>query len=110
MRSQKSEIRSQKLNFMKFVIVFLLFTIHYSLFTVVFASEKWSGVDKSVIEKIANEHGREVKGPLINTDHGDLLLFLFLIAGAAAGFAAGYYWKTLLINRAKHTEHGVKTQ
>jgi ABC-type cobalt transport system substrate-binding protein len=62
-------------------------------------SEKWSGIDKSVVEKIAKEHGREAKSPLINTEQGDLLLFVFLIAGAVGGFAAGYYWKTLLVNK-----------
>ena len=63
------------------------------------AAEKWSGVDKSVVENIAKEHGREAKSPLINTEQGDLLLFVFLIAGAVGGFAAGYYWKTLLVNK-----------
>lgn len=60
---------------------------------------KWTGVDEAVIEKIAKEHGREAKEPLIDKEHGDLLLFLFLAAGAVGGFAAGYYWKTLLIQR-----------
>jgi hypothetical protein len=70
------------------------------------ASEKWSGVDKSVVEKIAKEHGREAKSPLINTDQGDLLLFVFLIAGAIGGFAAGDFWKTLLVNKAGRGEAG----
>jgi ABC-type cobalt transport system substrate-binding protein len=73
------------------------------------ASEKWSGVDKTVVEKIANEQGREARRPLINTDQGDLLLFVFLIAGGVGGFAAGYFWKTLLVNKAGHSEHGRKT-
>lgn len=60
---------------------------------------KWTGVDEAVIEKIAKEHGREAKEPLVDKEHGDLLLFLFLAAGAVGGFAAGYYWKTLLIQR-----------
>jgi hypothetical protein len=70
------------------------------------AAEKWSGVDESVIEKIAKEQGREAKSPLINTEQGDLLLFVFLIAGAAGGFAAGYFWKTLLVNRAGREDPG----
>jgi hypothetical protein len=70
------------------------------------ASEKWSGVDKSVVERIAKEHGREAKTPLINTEQGDLLLFVFLTAGAIGGFAAGYYWKTLLVNKAGRGEPG----
>ena len=73
------------------------------------AAEKWSGVDKSIIEKIANEQGREAKKPLINTEQGDLLLFVFLIAGAVGGFAAGYFWKTLLVNKAERGKPGERT-
>jgi cobalt/nickel transport system permease protein len=61
---------------------------------------KWSGVDEAVIEKIAKEHGREAKEPLIDKEQGDLLLFAFLVAGAIGGFAAGYYWKTLMVGKA----------
>lgn len=63
---------------------------------VAFGADKWPGVDESVVERIASEHGRESREPLINTDQGDLLLFVFLLAGAAGGFAAGYYWRMLL--------------
>lgn len=55
----------------------------------------WPGVDETVVEKISGEHGREAREPLINTDQGDLLLFVFLLAGAVGGFAAGYYWRML---------------
>lgn len=65
-----------------------------SIAPAVFA-EKWSGIDESVIEKYASEHGREAREPLINTDQGDLLLFVFLLAGAIGGFFAGYYYKEL---------------
>ena len=86
------------------LIFFTLFTIHYSLFTTVFAADKWSGVDESVVEKYAQEHGREAREPLINTDQGDLLLFVFLLAGAVGGFAAGYYWRKLTEHRAQSTD------
>jgi cobalt/nickel transport system permease protein len=56
---------------------------------------KWSGVDESVIEKVAKEHGHPPAEPLIDTERGDLLLFLFLIAGAIGGFVAGYSWRRL---------------
>ena len=80
--------------------IFALFTIHYSLFTdTVTASDKWQGVDESVIEKVAKEHGREAREPFINTDQGDLLLFVFLLAGTIGGFTAGYYWKELIGNK-----------
>jgi len=68
------------------------------------AGEKWSGVDESVIEKVAKEHGQEPRKPLINTDQGDLLLFVFLLAGAVGGFIAGYYWKTLVEKRSEGAE------
>lgn len=68
------------------------------------AEEKWSGVDKAVVEKFAKEHGREAKASLINTDQGDLLLFVFLAAGAVGGFAAGYYWRILIERRPKSRE------
>jgi len=55
----------------------------------------WSGVDEAVIEKVAKEHGRERSQPLINLE-GDIGLFVFLIAGTIGGFAAGYYWKSLM--------------
>jgi hypothetical protein len=55
----------------------------------------WSGVDEAVIERIAEKAGRPAREPFINTDQGDLLLFVFLIAGATAGFAAGYYFRVL---------------
>jgi ABC-type cobalt transport system substrate-binding protein len=71
-----------------------------------FAAEKWQGVDETVVKKIAREHGREPGEPLINTEQGDLPLFLFLLAGAAGGFAAGYYWRKLMENRSAKIEHG----
>jgi hypothetical protein len=55
----------------------------------------WPGVDETVIEKFAEKAGRPAREPLINTDQGDLLLFVFLLAGAAGGFAAGYWFRIL---------------
>ena len=55
----------------------------------------WEGVDKTVIEKLATQAGRPGPQPLVNTDQGDLLLFLFLVAGAVAGFLAGYLFRGL---------------
>jgi cobalt/nickel transport system permease protein len=57
---------------------------------------KWPGVDETVVEKFAQAQGREARDPLINTDQGDLLLFLFLLAGAVGGFVAGYFWRVLI--------------
>ncbi len=69
------------------------------------AAEQWPGVDKTVVEKYAKEYGRETKEPLINTDQGDLLLFVFLTAGAVGGFFAGYYWRVLTEKGGKEKEH-----
>ena len=46
-------------------IVVLLFFISVALAE---KSEKWPGVDESVVEKYAKEHGREAREPFINTD------------------------------------------
>jgi hypothetical protein len=59
------------------------------------ATAGWEGVDKTVVEKFAQEAGRPRREPLINTDRGDLLLFVFLAAGAAGGFVAGYCFRAL---------------
>jgi hypothetical protein len=57
---------------------------------------QWIGVDEAVIEKYAATAGRTASQPLINTDKGDLLLFVFAVSAAAAGFAAGYCWRMLV--------------
>jgi ABC-type cobalt transport system substrate-binding protein len=87
-----------------FAMMVLLLTTFCILPPPVPAGEKWSGVDESVIEKVAKEHGREAREPFINTDQGDLLLFVFLLAGAVGGFIAGYYWKTLVEKRTEGAE------
>ena len=53
--------------------------------------EKWAGIDEAVIERYAEGQGRQAADPLIPVE-GDLLLFLFAMAGAAGGFGMGYYW------------------
>lgn len=94
MKARKSKVRSQKLKKLVFFVL-LLITYHLSFVTVAIATE-WGGVDESVVEKYAEEHGREARDPFINTDQGDLLLFVFLLGGAVGGFAAGYYWRELM--------------
>jgi hypothetical protein len=66
--------------------------------------EKWPGIAESVVKKIAREHGREAREPIINTDQGDLLLFVFLLAGAVGGFIAGYYWRRLISEKAQQLD------
>jgi hypothetical protein len=92
------------------LVILFLFAIHFSLFTIVFASEKWQGVDESVVERVAKEHGREARKPFINTDQGDLLLFAFLVAGSVGGFTAGYYWRMLTEQKKKKSEDGIEAK
>jgi len=64
---------------------------------------QWSGVDETVIEKYAAAAGREPLEPLVNTDQGDLLLFVFALSGAAGGFIAGYCWRMLIHEKKSRT-------
>jgi hypothetical protein len=59
----------------------------------------WGGVDVTVIEKYATDAGREAHDPFINTDQGDMLLFVFALGGAAGGFVAGYFWRRLITEK-----------
>jgi ABC-type cobalt transport system substrate-binding protein len=80
-------------------------TIVFSLIVIIFGigtsimfykpGSEWSGVDESVVEKFAEQAGRAPWEPFINTDKGDLLLFVFLLAGVIGGFVAGYYFRGL---------------
>lgn len=76
--------------------ILLVPTLIFSLSFFSLAPKSWVGVDEAVVEKIAKEHGREAKPPLVNTDKGDILLFVFLVAGAVGGFAGGYFWRMLI--------------
>lgn len=73
-----------------------------------YSAEKWPGVDESVVEKYAKEHGREAREPFINTDQGDLLLFVFLLAGSLGGFMAGYSWRMLIVEKAPNADKGTQ--
>ena len=74
----------------------LLPTLIYTLSFFSLAPKSWVGVDEAVVEKVAKEHGREAKPPIVSTDNGDLLLFIFLLGGAVGGFAGGYCWRMLV--------------
>ncbi|MCF6157996.1 MAG: hypothetical protein E3K32_05360 [wastewater metagenome] len=50
----------------------------------------WTGVDVSIVGKYATQYGRPPRDPYINTDKGDLLLFVFTLAGVAGGFVIGF--------------------
>lgn len=76
--------------------IVLLPTVLFVFYFFTLAPQPWTGVDEAVVEKIAREHGREARKPLIDLGEGDLLLFAFLVAGVVGGFAAGYYWRRLV--------------
>ena len=64
----------------------------------------WGGVDVTVIEQYAIDAGREAREPFINTDQGDMLLFVFALAGAVGGFVMGYFWRRLVSERHERTQ------
>ena len=43
--------------------------------------------------------GISQRTPYINTDKGDLLLFLFCFAGLVVGFYLGYQWRKIITQR-----------
>lgn len=62
----------------------------------IMAGNDFSGADNTV-NKIADQYAKEVgagqRDPIINTQKGDLLLFVFGFGGAAGGFYLGYQWR-----------------
>jgi len=55
------------------------------------------GIDASIMEARAEEEGHAAKTPLINTDQGDILLFVFCVGGLIAGGLMGYFGRALLV-------------
>jgi len=75
-------MKSKKIIFLGLTLVVL----NYCLPLSAVCKNKWTGVDESVVEKYAKEHGREKQKSLIDTDQGDLLLYVFLLAVVLGGF------------------------
>lgn len=82
-------------------VIIILLSVLWLNSSYVFAQEqgRWVGVDVSIVEKVAAEHGRAAWTPFINTDQGDLLLFVFLLAGVCGGFIMGLCWDRLFSNK-----------
>src|ERR1035437_114450 len=68
----------------------------------------WEGVDKNVVEKFAEQAGRPARKPLIHTDQGDLLLFVFLLAGITGGFIGGYFFRGLFASPQRARPEGAQ--
>ena len=86
----------------------LFIPLLFALFYLTLAPREWKGVDEAVVEKIAAEHGREAKKPIIDLGEGDILLFAFLCAGVVGGFAAGYCWRMLVGEKSAKDGQGNK--
>jgi hypothetical protein len=78
---------------MRWLVATVLFAFASITASYALADGNWKGVDETVIEKYAGERGMQKKS-LINLE-GDTQLFAFLAAGAAGGFAAGYFFRDL---------------
>ena len=96
-KSQKSKLQTKTQNKNLSGYILILIFASWILTSSAFAQEqgKWPGVDVNVVEKFAQEQGRPAWTPFINTDQGDLLLFVFLLAGTVGGFVAGLCWRKL---------------
>lgn len=60
---------------------------------------RWSGIDETVVERVAAEAGRTPHGLLFEIDQGDLPLFLFLCAGIVGGSVLGYCFRMLFVEK-----------
>lgn len=62
----------------------------------------------AVAERYAREVGAGQRLPFINTNKGDLLLFVFTIGGAIAGFFIGFTWRDLFGKPGSEKEYSEK--
>ena len=95
--SAREKIRNKKTKFTLFI--FLILSLFILAGSRKLSAASWTGVDETVVEKVAEEHGRKAWTPFINTDQGDLLLFVFLLAGVFGGFVLGYFWRVLFVEK-----------
>ena len=69
--------------------------------------EKWTGIDVSIVGKYAEKYGHPPRDPYINTDQGDLLLFVFTVAGLIGGIIIGYNFRKLFIEGKDKNNSGI---
>ncbi len=80
----------------RIVLLLLMLLLASGVCTAEEKKEKWAGIDEAVIEKYATDKGREAADPPFNVE-GDMLLFLFALAGAIGGFVMGYHWHKVFV-------------
>ncbi len=66
--------------------------------------QKWTGIDVSIVGKYAEKYGHPPRKPYINTDQGDLLLFVFTVAGLIGGIIIGYNIRKLFMEGDNHKQ------
>jgi hypothetical protein len=59
---------------------------------------RWSGLDETVIEKLAVDAGQKPRAALFELE-GDLALFVFLSAGICGGAVLGYCFRMLFVEQ-----------
>ncbi len=69
---------------------------------------KWTGIDVSIVGKYAKKYGHPPRDPYINTDQGDLLLFVFTFFGLIGGIIIGYNFRKLFVERKDKDNSGIK--
>ena len=68
---------------------------------------KWTGIDVSIVGKYAKKYGHPPRDPYINTDQGDLLLFVFTVAGLIGGIIIGYNFRKLFVEGKDKNNSGI---
>ncbi len=69
---------------------------------------KWTGIDVSIVGKYAEKYGHPPRDPYINTDQGDLLLFVFTFFGLVGGIVIGYNFRKLFIEGKDEHNSGIE--
>ena len=69
---------------------------------------KWTGIDVSIVGKYAEKYGHPPRDPYINTDQGDLLLFVFTFFGLVGGIIIGYNFRKLFVEGKDNKNSGIE--
>ena len=69
---------------------------------------KWVGIDVSIVGKYAEKYGHPPRDPYINTDQGDLLLFVFTFFGLVGGIVIGYNFRKLFVEGKDKKNSGIQ--